>query len=58
MKNCEYGFRNKGDVSVHCRLLSTHGKNDYCAHQYLCRVSGKWEVSNQGQNCPIKNKKR
>ena len=56
MKNCEYGYRKPGDVSVHCRLLMDCGKNDYCAHQYLCRVSNRWEVSNQGKSCPVKNK--
>lgn len=52
MKNCPYGYRKPGDVSVHCRKLDKM-TSDYCAHQYLCRVSNKWEVSPQGKQCPM-----
>lgn len=60
MKNCPYAYRKSGDVSVHCRVL-TEDKNssqDYCAHQYLCNMSRRWEVSTKGQTCTVKNKRR
>ena len=56
MKNCEYAFRKNGDVSLHCRLLETDKNGDWCAHQYMCNQTKKWEVSQQGRTCRVKNK--
>ena len=58
MKNCPYGYRRPGDVSVHCKVLEAQKKsNDYCAHQYLCNRSRRWEVSPQGAFCPVREEK-
>ena len=56
MKNCPFAYRKNGDVSLHCRKLD--GKpSDYCAHQYLCNRSRKWEVSPKAAKCPLKTGK-
>ena len=53
MKNCQYAYRKPGDVSVHCKKLE--GKfSTHCAHQYLCNISRKWEVTPQGRKCPLR----
>ncbi len=55
MKHCEYAYRKPGDVSLHCKRLSRDGKmSDYCAHQYLCNQTRRWEVSPQGRDCPLR----
>ena len=58
MKNCQYGFRNNGDVSVHCQVLKDRGeRSDYCVFQYHCNRSRKWEISEKGRTCMVHKKK-
>ena len=54
-KTCEYAYRKNGDVSLHCRYLTEKkARHDWCAHQYLCSRTKKWEVSNGASHCKIK----
>lgn len=55
MKNCPHAYRKPGDVSVHCRRLADK-KQDYCAHQYLCNMTRKWEVSDKGRTCVVRDR--
>jgi hypothetical protein len=56
MKNCPFAYRKNGDVSLHCRKLAGEKGGDFCAHQYLCNITRKWEVSPQGKRCPVRGK--
>lgn len=59
MPNCEYAYRKNGDVSLHCRVLAGKGeRRDWCAHQYLCKRSRMWEVSDGAARCEIREKKK
>lgn len=52
---CKYAYRKNGDVSLHCRCLTEKGeRHDWCAHQYLCARTKKWEVSDGEAHCKIK----
>lgn len=52
---CEYAYRKNGDVSLHCRYLTEKkARHDWCAHQYLCGRTKKWEVSAESSHCKIK----
>ena len=52
---CEYAYRKNGDVSLHCRYLTEKGeRHDWCAHQYLCARTKKWEVSDGEAHCKMK----
>lgn len=54
MSECRYACRVKGDVSVHCRILQERGaRHDYCAHQYLCNRTKRWETSQEAISCEI-----
>lgn len=54
-KTCEYAYRKNGDVSLHCRYLTEKkARHDWCAHQYLCGRTKKWEVSADSSHCKIK----
>lgn len=54
-KTCEYAYRKNGDVSLHCRYLTEKkARHDWCAHQYLCARTKKWEVSAESSHCKIK----
>ncbi len=43
-------------MSIHCRLLEGERNGDWCAFQYLCNQTRKWEVSQQGRTCRVKEK--
>lgn len=47
-ENCPYAYRKPGDQSVHCR------KSDWCAAQYYCRNSRRWEAAKRKQDCPVR----
>ena len=54
-KTCEYAYRKNGDVSLHCRYLTEKkARHDWCAHQYLCGITKKWEVSAESSHCNSK----
>lgn len=53
-ENCPYAFRKPRDVAIHCNQLD--GANDYCAHQYFCPDTGRWEATKQSNECPLSRK--
>lgn len=54
--DCAYAYRKIGDVSLHCRFQSDRGdRHDWCAHQYLCKRTKRWEVSDGASKCEIRN---
>lgn len=52
-ERCKYAYRNRGDVSVHCKLLPKD--SSWCGHQYMCPNSQRWEV-NKAAQCSLRNK--
>lgn len=56
---CEYAYRKNGDVSLHCRYLTQNGaRHDWCAHQYLCGRTRRWEVSEGAYGCDVRKEKK
>lgn len=54
MAECKYAYRVIGDVSLHCMAQKESGaRHDYCAHQYLCAQTRRWEVSSGAGKCEI-----
>ena len=52
---CEFSYRKNGDASLHCRFQSDRGdRHDWCAHQYLCARTKRWEVSDGAARCEIR----
>lgn len=52
---CQYAYKKRGDVSVHCTLLKPFA-SDYCAYQYLCNQTRRWEVSKRSNECSVRRK--
>jgi hypothetical protein len=52
---CQYAYKKHGDVSVHCTLLKPFA-SDYCAYQYLCNQTRRWEVSKRSNECSVRRK--
>ena len=44
--NCPYAFRRPGDPNVLCHKIAEqpHVQWCYCAQQYDCRLTGRWEI--------------
>lgn len=54
MGKCQHAFRKNADASLHCDLLSgKDNRRDWCAHQYLCKRTKMWEVSDGACECEI-----
>lgn len=53
-ENCPNAFRKLRDVAIHCKLLN--GANDYCAHQYYCPNTGRWEATTLANECPLRKR--
>ena len=51
---CPYAYSERGQVSLRCLKISDK-HNNYCGNQYFCRITGKWENTDKGQQCPVKN---
>lgn len=56
MVECAKAYRKAGDAALHCTAVPDK-RTDYCAHQFLCQKTGKWEVSPVGAHCPLKKQK-
>lgn len=57
--DCKYAYRKAGDVSLHCRILEKKERErDWCAHQYLCKRTRRWEVSGGAIQCEIRGQER
>ena len=45
-------FRKPGRNTAHCRALAERGQsNDFCAMQYFCGVTGRWELKPEAAQC-------
>lgn len=53
-ENCQFAYRKRGDASIHCKKIN--GNMDYCAHQYFCPKTQRWEATEQTNKCPLRNK--
>lgn len=57
MKTCEHADRAAHDKSIRCAALREQkAKWDFCIHQYFCRNSGRYEISDDAAKCTLKNK--
>lgn len=54
-EKCPYAFRKRTDKSVHCKHL-VNENFDYCAHQYMCPNTKRWEASPWAEDCPLRKK--
>lgn len=51
---CAQAYRKPGKNSVHCNIQTAKGGQwDFCAHQYLCQRTGKWELTAEATVCPL-----
>lgn len=53
-EKCGFAYRKLGDVSIHCKRQNK--PFDYCAHQYLCPQTKRWELSPPYADCPLRKK--
>lgn len=54
---CESAYRKAGKNTVHCMIQTENGgKWDFCAHQYLCLQSNRYELSKTAAACTIRQK--
>lgn len=54
--SCVFSFR-KGGNAVHCQIQAQNGgKWDFCAHQYFCRNTNRYELSKQANMCTAPEK--
>lgn len=52
---CPYATRKPGSASLYCKLLVEANKPfPYCAHQYLCRITNRWENTEMSRDCPVR----
>ena len=51
---CGFAYRKMGDVSIHCTAQKK--PFDYCAHQYMCHQTKRWELSPPWLTCPLRKK--
>lgn len=55
---CEQAYRKPGKNSVHCKIQTANGgKWDFCAHQYFCPNSNRWELNAEANKCPMTESK-
>lgn len=53
-ENCPSAFRRPGDKSVQCRKVAEENpdaKWTFCAHQYFCSMSGRFEAAKSPKDC-------
>lgn len=57
-ENCPFAYRQIGDPNVHCRKLQeqAHIRWTYCAHQFDCRQTGRWEATKNPNECKYRSK--
>lgn len=52
--NCANAYRKPGSNAVHCKIQAERGGQwDFCAHQYYCNQSRRWEMTAQANRCPL-----
>ena len=53
-EKCKYAYRKRGMKAVFCKQIS--GEKNFCAHQYMCWESQRWEA-NKAVACTLRTKK-
>lgn len=54
MPKCEFAFKDGGDDTVRCKLLSPNG--NCCGNVKFCRMSGRWENNDGWKKCPVRKR--
>lgn len=55
--NCDKAYRKPGKNTLHCEIQTANGgKWDFCAHQYFCQNSKRYELSKEANDCPLPQK--
>lgn len=54
--DCPLMYRSTAAGSLHCKAQTSRReeKKDYCAHQYYCPQTRRWENTQAAQKCAIK----
>ena len=53
---CPKAYRVYGKKEIFCREAEKKGARwPYCAHQYQCGRTGRYEASKDALNCPLRN---
>lgn len=51
---CRYAYRKGGSDAAHCRLQTGNGRKwDFCAFQYFCGQTRRYEVSDGAKTCKL-----
>ena len=54
---CQYAYRKPGKDTVHCSIQTAQAKKwDFCAHQYLCNQSRRYEMNADANGCALPKK--
>lgn len=52
---CPYVRRHKNSAALFCGILEAENRpSPFCAHQYMCRVTNRWENTEQSHDCPLR----
>ena len=51
---CKLMYRKPGKDTAHCKVQAEKGGQwDFCAHQYFCHRTNKWELTDKANACPL-----
>ncbi len=54
---CEYAYRKPGCDTVHCSIQKAQARKwDFCAHQYLCNQTRRYEMNTDATACTLPKK--
>lgn len=54
---CPYAERPSNALPVRCEIQHDNkSKWDFCAHQYSCRVTGRYELTAEATTCKLRKK--
>lgn len=52
-EKCPFAYRERTSTSVMCQKIAEMPgvKWKFCAHQYFCAISGRWEATDNPKTC-------
>lgn len=55
-EHCPFAFRKSGDTNVMCRKIAENPNSKwiFCAHQYYCGQTRRWEATKNKGDCPLR----
>jgi hypothetical protein len=57
--NCQQAYRKGGSNAVHCKIQQERGgKWDFCAYQYFCKKSNRYEMSAEVAKCRLRHDRK